>query len=530
MLEIVKLLLIILFSTFMNSKMDKAFKTIEFIRLLIESTNTMNESIRLYIIIGDPYYLNIFKNTANARIGMFPWTNIADEEIGYNGPQSSIKDISKKTDLTYKELEILNNIYKIYNDLLWIQIEGFNIAQGRSDPKEKAKKEFDSMKNKTYIDFPVKDENAEKNKIENGKKALDFLNKSKYQEIYSKLINEYNILMSLVSSRINKDFKIYKYSSLLFYGAVTIGLCLYLFLQVQKLPNYDKGLMSIYNTFFIIIAITLAIYGYKLYLNGYNRINSYLISNIIQEIASNLISSVRDYTKTMNQDFFDRYWTIISIKNGNVPWSELSKTFKEWNILPNIAPNNELLMTYKELLIKANFNTDEIVLFNQADDENNNLIWKDIESFNWANLRWDKNDKGRQLFSQQNKKTFIQFSGNYDKQNSSTTSSSVRNNLNNDNQNSSTTSSDMNNLNNDIPNIHPSDPRQESVNNLYSNEYIISSNLIKQYTTDGENNVIKRTTNDLKRTRIIFYSMLLLFICIILFMMKKGAYVNIWWP
>ena len=37
--------------------MDKAFKTIEFIRLLVETTNVSNESLRLYIIIGDPYYL-----------------------------------------------------------------------------------------------------------------------------------------------------------------------------------------------------------------------------------------------------------------------------------------------------------------------------------------------------------------------------------------------------------------------------------------------------------------------------------------
>jgi len=176
---------------------------------------------------------------------------------------------------------------------------------------------------------------------------------------------------------------------------------------------------------------------------------------------------------------------IMNIKNGKVPWSELSETMKYCNVLPSIAKNEDLMMDLEELLERSEFTQEEIEIFKKASDENNELSWKDIETFNWAKELWDKDNIGRKIFSQRGGRAYIRFMGKYDKSELKTTESNV-------------------------PSNRPSNPKQAAVDNLYSDEYIVASNLIKYYTTDGETYVYKRINDTVERTSTLLYLQMLI--------------------
>jgi len=171
--KLVLIVLIISVSVYTNKKMYNAFKTMEVIRLLFETTDSMNESVRLYIITGEPMYLNIYKSNVDARAGKATWTSISDEVVGYNGPQDSLKNIGKKTDFSEEELIQYNKILNLNDKLLCIETEALNIAQGFSDPDGVANKKFEEMENKTYVEFPK--HTGKKDPIKNKIDALNFL-------------------------------------------------------------------------------------------------------------------------------------------------------------------------------------------------------------------------------------------------------------------------------------------------------------------------------------------------------------------
>lgn len=500
LLKLQLFILLIAVSIYTNKKMYNFYKILEFMRLFVESTTSMNESINMYIITGDNMYLRIFKYNADARIGLSPWTSIPDEVISYNGKQQSLKNISKEIDFNEEERNKFNNMLILYDNLLWLQIEALNIAQGFSDPDGTAKKKFDMMEQKTYIEFPVHNKT---NDILNKKEALEFIKNNNFKQINIKADTECDTLNNLISVRLQNNFKIYGWIYFIFYTIIFV-LCVIIYVKTSQQQNYEIGLTSIYNNLYMLIAFLMVVYGYKVYSIGIKRIHSYIVSNTMQEIVSDLTKNIRDYTRTNSEEYFDKYWKIVNIKNGKIPWSELSKNMKGWNILSSYSNDGQLIMPLSEMLEKSEFTQEELLIFQKASDENDSLIWKDIESFNWAKELWDKDNKGRRLFSQKVHKTFIQFDGKYKDEELITPLEDS-----------------------DIPNNHPVNPKQKAVDNLYSNEYIIASNIIKNYTTEGETAVNNRMNKIVQRTIVLFYIICILFILIVTILFKRGVYNNI---
>ena len=492
--------LISIISIYTRKKMYNSFKVIEVIRLLFESMDSMNESVRLYIITGDSMYLSIYKSNADARAGEDTWTSIPDEVVGYNGPQSSLKNTGKNTDFSEEEFKHFIKILTLSEELLWIETSALNIAQGLSDPNGVAKKKFEEMKNKTYVQFP--EHKDEKDTMKNKKDAIKFLKDKGQEDIHNKILEEYNVLNKIVAERLQYNFSVYKWVYFILYLSI-FSVCVLTYVTIKKVPNYEIGMTSVYNNIYIFVTMFMIIYAYKVYSTEVNRIISFIVSNVMQEISSELTKAVRDYAKTGDIKYFKRYWNIVNIKNGKVPWSGLSETFKYWNVLPSVAKNENLMMTLEELLEKSNFTQKEMDIFKRASDESNSLTWKDIETFNWAKELWDKDNKGRQIFSQRGAKSYIRFMGKYDQSELKTTPLE---------------------LSTDIDGNRPANPKQASVDNLYSDEYIVASNLIKYYTTEGESYVYKRINDNVERTSTILYLLCILFLVIIFVMHRRGAY------
>jgi len=479
--------------------MSGAFKVLRVIRLLFETADSMNESVRLYIITGDPMYLSIYKDNADSRAGKLNWSSIPDEVVGYNGPQQSIKELIKDTEFSEEERKVISNILILNDELLWKDIEILNIAQGFSDPDGIAKKKFEEMENKTYVEFS--EHSDTESPIENKKRAIEFLKTINQRQAYNKLMEETNLLNKLVAERLQYNFVIYKWVYFIFYFAVFL-MCVMGYFLVKRIPGYEIGMLSIYNNIYIFVTTVMLIFGYEVYNTGINRIRTYIISNEMQEVSSSLTKSARDYVATGDIKYFERYWNIVNVKNGRAPLSELSETFKRWNILPSSSTQENLMITLDDLLEKNNFTQEEKNIFNKASEESSALVWKEIESFNWTKERWDKDNKGRKLFSQRGAKTYIQFTGKYDESELTTTPLEDT----------------------DIPNNRPANPKQAAVDNLYSDDYIVASNIIKYYTTEGEVAVNKRIDKTVTRTSTLLYLSCILFILCVLMFHKKGVY------
>jgi len=81
--------------------------------------------------------------------------------------------------------------------------------------------------------------------------------------------------------------------------------CILTYVMIKNVPNYEKGMTSVYNNIYISVATVMLIYGYKVYVVEVDRTRSFIVSNAMQEISSELTKAVRDYAKTGDIKYYE---------------------------------------------------------------------------------------------------------------------------------------------------------------------------------------------------------------------------------
>jgi hypothetical protein len=498
---IVTTLIVIIATFYLIKRMNIFYDRMIKYNLIYEISVSLKENCSLYIISEDNFYLNLYKDVLDARAGEIRWTDIQDQVVSYVHGKESITKILENTNYTTQQREILIEIQRLSKILSWIEISAINISQGHADTDGSAKKLFDSIENNTFIVF--KDNIIEIDEITNKQTALNLLTENKYLETQTELMNNIYKLEILVGGEITSNMNTYKY---LYCGLLLVLLVIVIiaFKKISKIKDYNISMLYVYNLMLVTFGIITFITGLSVYSSGFLRLRTHILSGMIGDISSSLTKNVRDFAKTSDKKYFNDYWKSMEIFNGNIPYSELNEPLKNWRLSgsafsSNKDPIKNLTVPLLDLLKMNGFLNEEILEYKQAIDENNTLVWKDIESFNWHNKRWDKDNYAKKNFNQTRYKIFYEFSETYKE----------------DNTENLDEGKEINQLGSSNK---PKDPLQTSIDILYDNSYNLSTNIIKRYAEKGELLANKRATDSAERSRVLFFisSILLIFISVLL--------------
>lgn len=501
---IVVTLIVIVISSLLSKYLESAYNSIVLTNLIFEITDASNENVRLYVITGDNLYLNNYKSILDAMAGKIDWVDTQD--LSYNDQQISFEDLVVRANFTSQERDLISQITDLRRTLIWIEISAINTAQGRADTDGSAKKLFNSRKINTFIEFTGKTDTT--GDIENKKAALEMF-KGIYQTERIKLMETILKLEEILSIRLLKKLDKYK-MIYVFFLTVLIVASVIEFNKISQTSDYNKGLLSIYNWTFLSFAILTVYTGLTVYSSGFMRLRTYILAGAMQDISSRLTRVARDFAKTSENIYFNDYWKTVNVSNGTLSWRDLNESNKYWNLVGSPFSfysdnsNENLEISLINLLEKNGFTEEEMLLFRKARNEINSLIWMGIQSFNWNNERWDKDNIGRKIFNQQDYHTFIPFSGTY-----------------NNEEDTGETTSSSNEDGDDEKTNHPDNPRQASVNILYDYPYIIASIIINKNTSRGEELANKRTREASERARVLFNMSSITFIITTVFLLYQ---------
>jgi hypothetical protein len=222
--------------------------------------------------------------------------------------------------------------------------------------------------------------------------------------------------------------------------------------------------------------------GIRLMLLLKNTLVQTIRLSLLQDISTLLTILTRSYCHTGEDIYFRKYWDIVNIRNGDKPWKLLTTIYG----IPSEYKNIESF--YLNL---SNQTKNKINLFL---DESNALIWEELESFNWKNKRWDKDNEIKNIFMGRTEKTFFYFLGTYNNTNNSKdTNNSKNTNKNTDNG------------------YKPSNPEQEAVDNLYKNQYMTSVARLRYYSTSIVRKYKKESNITIRLWILLYISTLILY-------------------
>lgn len=464
-------ILIILIENVLANKFNKIYTTILKCTILINKFIAFNEITQIYLVSGDKSYVDEYKKNIDIVNGEKAWSRFSIHQTSIFDnfdKQLNIDDLIDELEFDDKEKLMYKNISEDMKQITWKQIESINWYNGKCDNKNVYKNKYDNDKfSLSSSNFDFESDSKIDIKIMKNKAVENFENAST-TELIRNTTHKLEVLRSRIIFRLFQSVEVIK----------TIYFLLLVLFFIFSLTSFQRTTgkirtFSIWNYGVFILSLLFLYLGIKLYNTQYNKYKSTILVILLQSIPQKLSQEVRTYVKTGDEKYKDNYWDVVDASGGFFSWDPILQFY-------GINEYHDIETLKKEV----NLDESEIRILNKSQSDMNTMIWKENQSFNWFNKRWDKDNQAKKLFARQQYKSLITFYGTYDKGEGDKESDIEK----------------------------PKNPVQDSVNNLYDNEYIIAYNKIRLYLLEGYSKIHERTTINITRSRVMFYIIIITYI------------------
>lgn len=158
-------------------------------------------------------------------------------------------------------------------------------------------------------------------------------------------------------------------------------------IQNQSIKSSFTIFFSIQVFFLLILGILLV----ALYRNQHNlaasrdlSFNSYLLADELRQSSDDLTYMVRAYVATGNPEFEKYYWTILGIRNGEIPRPlDYNRSYWDFVVATGQKPRADgEKVSLRELMIRVGFTPIELEKLNLAQKNSDGLVKAETVAFN----------------------------------------------------------------------------------------------------------------------------------------------------
>lgn len=470
-------LVIIIIAISYARKFDSVVDTFSHMCLYIENIEYMFDKIFLYIQTKDDNYLELAKKQMSVIKGQISWDNTDTRSEVRHIPTEqtrSLQDIMKSIDFTKSESDSYTDIKKSIYELTTDLSRAINTIKGNKLTSEQISEYADDTEGILFI----VNENTDEDHDTVDARKIVFT-----PEFASLQYKTYNDFFKLKARIINRKIK----------GIQSLVYILYMLCIILLLLNVYRFIKkrTLFTKIELLLVIVVIYIIYNSNVQKHLLFKERVITSFIQDSSSQLTFTARMYALYKDKKYFNDYWDVVDIRNGN----------KNWKIYSDLYGFPDDKIDLKTLLVNIGARKTHVDKLNRAKQESDALIWSELTSMNWSNNRWDEDNRTKKLFIHLEDKQYLKFTGVYaetDTKTETETKTEPEPDTKTDTKTETETETDTETETETETEtgIKPTDPSQEAIDILFNTEYNINVNRIKYYTRDATDSMDVVITQD----------------------------------